>query len=263
MKALLSILLGLMLLTSLVVGNSPVSADTCSIQPSILAYYTSGVVVPVSATCSFVGGQLYAVGNAIDTSTNAHVGSVDSALSSAYETNIYTGQLAFNLPPEITGHTLQISISIYSGIYSGINSGVNNGFSNGLPLTTSVETVRVNANNYYYNYPNCYSNNNCAYNLPRNNNQLQCPSLTMNNMVQCVGYLYQNPNSCVILVIPVTSSIGLVSYQYYTLQKLPSSYPAIGTWVSVGGQLNRGSNISSTGGACPGNYINVSSITPT
>jgi hypothetical protein len=245
----------IVIMAAVAVGNSPVSADPCTIRTSSLAYtstphynyYTSGVIVPVSATCSFVGGQLSAVGKATDASTNAHVGSAIAALSSDYGTNIYTGQLVFSLPPEVTVHTLQISISIYSDVY-------NEPYTNGSPLTTSVETVQVNSNNYYINYANCYYNNHCAqiYNA--------CHSPSSNDTVQCAGYLYQNPNACVELVIPIYSSVGAVSYQYYTLQKLPASYPAIGTWVSVTGQLNHGNNFSSTGRACPGNYINVTSI---
>ena len=261
MRTYFRIMLLVFIMAAVAVGSiDQVSADTCSIKPSSIAYtasqynyYTSGVVVPVSVTCLFVGGQLYAVGTAIDTSTNARVGSVGAALSSAYGTNIYTGRLVFSVPPQVTGHALQVSISIYFGTY--------NGYTNGSPLATSVETMQVNSNNYYFNYANCYYNSNCGFNSPGNYNQLQCPSLTMNNTVQCVGVLYQNANSCVILVIPVYSPIGLVSNQYYTLQQLPSSYPSIGTWVSVSGQLNRGSNLSSTGAACPGNYINVASIT--
>lgn len=243
------------IMVAVAVGNSPVSADVCSIQPSSLAYtqpnyynsYTSGVIVPVSATCSFIGGQLYAVGDVTDASTNAHVGSANTVLFSAYGTNIYTGQLAFSVPHEATEHTLRISISIYSGVYNGP-------YSNPSPLTTSVETVHTNYNNYYSNYANCYYSNNCApvYN--------SCSSPSTNSQVQCVGYLYQDPNACVILVIPVYSSVGLLSYQYYTLQKLPSPYPPIGTWVSVTGQLTQGNNFSPTGGGCPGNYINVASI---
>ena len=273
-------------------------------NPSSLAYtapqnyYTSEVVVPVSATCSFHGGQLSIVGEATDASTNAHLGSAGAVLSAAYGINIYTGQLVFNLPPQVTGHTLQISISIFGGIY--------NGFSNGSPLTTSVETVQVNPSSNYFNYANCYYNTNCGFNSPSNNNQLQCPSLSMyntvqcvgnsnnyysnypynnnptcyynnncnqmynscqlpiyNNQVQCVGILYKNSSACVILRIPLYSAVGLVSYQYYTLQKLPSSYPAIGTWVFVAGQFNQGNNSSPTGAPCPGNYINVALITPT
>jgi hypothetical protein len=377
------------IMAAVAVSISPVSADPCTIQPSSLAYtapqnyYSSGVIVPVSATCSFPGGQLSIVGEATDTSTNAHVGSAGAVLSAAYGINTYTGQLVFNLPPQVIGHTLQISISIYG--YGGINNSIY-GYSNGSPLTTSVETVKVTSTNYYnnypsYNYPNCYYNNNCAqmYNSPGNNNQLQCPPLSVNtvqcignsnnynnfyrsnpansnnyysnypyynnsncyynncgyysqsnnnqmqcvgnsnnyygyypyynnpncyynncgynsqgnnnqmqcgyaicyynnicnqmyntcqlpvynNQVQCVGVLSKNSSACVILKIPLYSALGSVSYQYYALQNLPSSYPAIGTWVFVAGQFNQGNNSSPTGAACPGNYINVALITPT
>jgi len=253
-------LLLVFILAAVVVGNSPVSADPCSIQSSSIAYvapyydynYNSGVIVPVSATCSFVGGQLYAVGDATDASTNAHVASANTVLFSATGTTIYTGQLVFrrlgpNSDPQIIGHTLRVSISIYNGVYNGP-------YSNASPLTTSVETVQVNSNNNYMNYANCHFNNNCdqIYNY--------CHSPSSNSQAQCVGYLYQDPNGCVELVIPVYSAYGAVSYLYYTLQNLPASYPAIGTWVSVTGQLSQGNNFSSTGASCPGNYINVASI---
>jgi hypothetical protein len=262
------VMLLVFIMTAVALGNSPVSAEPCTIQPNSLAYvtpnynyYTTGVIVPVSATCSFVGGQLYAVGDATDSSTSAHVGSAPIAkLYAAYGTNIYAGQLVFTIPPQATGHPLQISISIYNEVY-----GFYNGYSNAPALTSTVETVQVNSNNYYYNYNNCYYNSNCGFTSPGNNymgnnNLVKCPSPSNNNQVQCFGYLYQDPSSCVILVIPVYSSIGLLSYQYYTLQKLPSTFPPIGTWVSVTGELNQGNNYSSTGAGCPGNYINVASI---
>jgi hypothetical protein len=247
------------------VSNTPVSADTCTIQPSSLAYsspsYSYGgyanVVVPVSATCAFVGGQLYAVGTATNATANAQVHSSYAKLFAAYGTNIYTGQLTFSLPSEVTGYTVQLSISIYSGVYNGYNYSYN-GFSNGSPLTTSVESVHVNANNYYVNYAGCYYSNNCVQSAQVYNS---CHTPSSNGTVQCVGYLYQNSNSCVELVIPIVSPIGLISYQYFTLQKLPATYPAIGTWVTVTGQLHLGPNVSSTGAACPGNYLNVTSIT--
>jgi hypothetical protein len=254
-------LLLVFILVAVVVGNSPASADPCTIQSSSLAYvgqhydygYNGVVIVPISATCSFSGGQLYAVGDATDASTNAQAGSANTVLFSATGTTIYTGQLAFRIlgpngnSPEFIGHTLRISISIYNGVYNGL-------YSNASPLTTSVETVQVNSNNNYLNYANCHYNNNCdqIYNY--------CHSPSSNSQAQCVGYLYQDPNACVELVIPVYSVYGVVSYQYYTLQGLPASYPAIGTWVSVTGQLNQGNNFSSTGASCPGNYINVASI---
>jgi hypothetical protein len=256
----LGIILLVLIMAAVSVGNSPVSADSCNVQTSSLAYvapyydynYNSGIIVPVSATCSFVGGQLYAVGEATDAS-NARAGSANTVLFSAFGTTIYTGQLVFRRlgpssnVPEFLGRSLRISISIYSGVYNGP-------YSNASPLTTSVETVQVNSNDNYMNYANCHFNNNCdqIYNY--------CHSPSSNSQAQCVGYLYQDPNGCVELVIPVYSVYGVVSYQYYTLQKLPASYPAIGTWVSVTGQISQGNNFSSTGASCPGNYINVASI---
>ena len=167
------VMLFVFIMASVAVGNSPVSADPCNIQPNSLAYitpnynyYTSGVIVPVSATCSFVGGQLYAVGTAIDTSTNARVGTAPvGRLYSAIGTNIYAGQLMFSLPPQVTGHALQISISIYSEVY-----GVYNGYGSAPPLTTSVQTVQVNSNSYYNNYPaTATTTSNCGFNSPGNN----------------------------------------------------------------------------------------------
>ena len=98
--------------------------------------------------------------------------------------------------------------------------------------------------------------NGCAYTT--------CQSIVQNNSVQCAGYL-QNNNGCVEIVVPVTNyAIGVdetIATRYYTLQNLPSSVPPIGSWVTVNGQLNQGHNTASNGAACPGNYINVASIT--
>jgi hypothetical protein len=257
-------------MAAVAVGNSSVSAQPCTIDPSSLAYtspqynYGYSVIVPVSVTCSFVGGQLYAVGNAINTSTNARVGSASAVrLFSAYGTNIYTGQLSITIPPGGAVNTLEVSLAIYSGVYYGYSSSI----VAGSPLATSVETVQVSSNNYYGYYASCYYTNNCAPGYPSYpgyGSQVynSCYSPSSDGTVQCVGYLYQDPNSCVVLVIPIYSSVGVVSYQYFTLQSLPSSYPGIGTWVTVNGQLHQGPNVSSTGASCPGNYINVSSISP-
>ena len=83
------------------------------------------------------------------------------------------------------------------------------------------------------------------------------------NLIQCSGNLLQSPNGCVILGFLVSSSIGMVATQYYTLQNLPSPYPPVGSWVIATGQLHQGPNFSPSGAACPGNYINVTSITET
>jgi len=243
--------LSVLIMAVVAVGNSAVSADPCIVEPNSHAYIapnsisnTSGIIVPVSATCSFVGGQLYAEADAIDTVTNAHAGSAHTVLTSAAGTNFYTGKHVFNVPSQVTGHPLRVSTSIYSGVYNGP-------YSNAPPLTTGVQTVEI----YPYNdFASCYYNNVC------NPTQATCGSPSNDGSTQCVGYLYQDPNGCVELVTPVYGASGVLSYQYYTLQKLPSSYPAIGTWVSVTGQLYLGSNVSPTGVSCPGNYINVISI---
>ena len=80
-----------------------------------------------------------------------------------------------------------------------------------------------------------------------------------NNIVQCSGYLYQDVSGCTMLVVTVSSPYGILSNQYYTLHNLPSSY-TIGAWVTVTGQLYQGSNYAPNGAACPGNYINVTSM---
>ena len=87
------------------------------------------------------------------------------------------------------------------------------------------------------------------------------------NLIQCSGNLLQNPNGCTVLRFLVgnwvnnPTNIITTATQYYTLQDLPSSIPPIGSWVTVTGQLYQGPNHSPIGAACPGNYINVTSIT--
>jgi hypothetical protein len=86
------------------------------------------------------------------------------------------------------------------------------------------------------------------------------------NIVQCSGDLYQDPNGCVLLVVPALTwvndpgNVVTAGLQYYTLHDLPKSYPPLGVWVTVTGQLYRGYNTAPNGEACPGNYINVTSI---
>ena len=97
--------------------------------------------------------------------------------------------------------------------------------------------------NYYYYQPPCEANS------------------ANSNAVSCQGFFYQAGNGCTVLVIPVSNPYIQEStvYQYYTLQNLTTTYPNW-TWVTVNGQLYQGSNTSSSGVACPGNYITVSSI---
>ena len=136
----LVLLLGIMM----VAGNSSlVAADSCVAQfgdssLSTTQYYISNaqIVVPVTTTCSFNSGQLYAVGNIYDTSTNNNLGSTNTILTSINGGNVFNGQLVFNILPLIQNDVLQISVSIYT-----------NGF-NGSLLTSATQTVQVFGANY-------------------------------------------------------------------------------------------------------------------
>jgi hypothetical protein len=150
-----AILALLMVVAGVVTNSGLVSADACVVQlsNSVAATYYSNfqVIVPISTTCSFTGGQLYAVGNAYDTLLNANLGSVNTALVSVNAGSVYAGQLVFNIPSIAQGHTVQITVSIYNG---GLNGSI---------LTTATQTVQV-PSNYYYNYPSynyCYPGYNC------------------------------------------------------------------------------------------------------
>jgi hypothetical protein len=89
-----------------------------------------------------------------------------------------------------------------------------------------------------------------------------CQANITNHMVSCSGFIYQAQTGCTELVVVVANANlpGSYSYQYYTLHNLSSSPTINGQFVSVPGQFHLGANSSPTGAACPGNYINVTSI---
>ena len=133
-------------------SSSPVFAQTpCIAQASypIVSgpqYYYSNfaVTVPVSTSCSYIGEPLIAVGNAFDATTSTSVGTVSTGLSS-----VGTGQLVFSLPPSVLGHTVQLSVSIYSN---------NNGQAGSLLASTS-QSIAIGSS-YYQSYPyysSCYN----------------------------------------------------------------------------------------------------------
>ena len=104
---------------------------------------------------------------------------------------------------------------------------------------------------YYGGYPPAFSSTSgvCGY------------AYGYSYSVQCSGYIYQAPNGCTELVIQVANPYSYTSaLQYYTLHNL-SSTPPSGTLVTVRGTMYQGYNTAPTGASCPGNYINVSSIT--
>jgi len=139
-------------------GSSLVSAQPCSAQlgsPSTLSqqYLSFQVSVPVSASCSFSTGQLYAAGTAYDTVYNSNIGTANTILSATYGAYGFTGQLQFNLPSSAASHPVQFSVSIYS-----TQPGYYQQYYGGSVLTTTSATFIVGPSylNSYQNYPYPY-----------------------------------------------------------------------------------------------------------
>lgn len=240
------------------IAVNPVLADSCTIRAGYsvarqLNYDLNtyiGVILPVLVRCSSTSGQLYVVGTAHDITANADLPSASTQVVSGNGISAYTGQLVFNVLPDAVGHILQVSITLYSGQLSQ---------QSGTAVVSTGEIVPVDPTTNYVNVGGCSLNGACNTMY----NYCQSPgsnSLLYNGTVQCVGYIYQDANGCVELVIPVYSPYGLLTYQYYSLQNLPAKFPPMGTWVAVTGQLQQGSNSSPNGFACPGNYISLTSI---
>jgi len=88
-------------------------------------YYYGGnfqLTLPVSASCSFYPGQLYATGSAYDTTYGMSLGVAQTVLSSTYGGYGYTGQLTFTMSTSVQGHSVQFWVSIYgsqNGYYGG------------------------------------------------------------------------------------------------------------------------------------------------
>ncbi|HUK28827.1 MAG TPA: hypothetical protein VLV31_10420 [Candidatus Acidoferrales bacterium] len=120
------------------------------------------------------------------------------------------------------------------------------------PYNNAVPPLGVG---YYYNgYYYAYDMN--------GNYVPPCTASGTNSTASCQGFIYQNPNGCTELVIPIQNAYiqESTTYQFYSLHNLPSSVPSPGTWVTVTGQSFQGANTASNGASCPGNYINVTSI---
>jgi hypothetical protein len=142
-------------------SNSLVSAQACTAQlgsptNTVQQYYASGfqVTLPLSSTCPFYTGQLYATGTAYDTTNNWNIGTSNTALSSTYGGYGFNGQLQFTLPNTAVSHPVQFSVSIY-----GTQAGYWQQYSGGSLLTTTSATFVVGPSylNGYQNYPYGYS----------------------------------------------------------------------------------------------------------
>ena len=142
----------------------------------------------------------------------------------------------------------------YNGYYDRYYNGYNYGYYYG-PSTGYY----YGQSPYYcsYNYNSCYVNGPLQYSY-----NSACQSTGSNNLSQCSGYIHQDQNGCVELSVPLYSPYNTAQiYQYYTLYNLPASYPPYGSWVTVTGQVYAGSNPGFLyGTTCPGNSINVTSI---
>src|SRR5208337_509099 len=131
-------------------SSGPVFAQTpCIAQASYPAVsspqgnYNFAVTVPVSASCSYTVGSLYAVGDAYDTTVSSDLGTVSTGLS-LVGGGSYSGQLLFSLPTSTLGHTVQFSVSIYNN-YNG---------QSGSPLATTSQSVTIGSS---FNQSYCQS----------------------------------------------------------------------------------------------------------
>jgi hypothetical protein len=113
-------------------------------------YYYGGnfqLTIPVSASCSFYAGQLYATSSAYDTTYETLVGTAQTVLSSTYAGYGYIGQLTFTMPTSVQGHMVQFWVSIY-----GSQNGYYGGYYGSYPLAQVSSTFIVNPI-YYQGYP--------------------------------------------------------------------------------------------------------------
>ena len=214
-------------------SNSQVFAQSpCIAQvsyPAISSSYNPniGMTVPVSATCSGYSGQLFAVGDAYDTTTNSDLGSVNTGLSSAGNGN-FNGQLNFYLPTTVQGDTVQISVSLYNTAFG----------NNGSLLATTSQAITINGgynqsyqNSYSYNnYNNSYSYCQPGYsyvggscNPPNNNNASYYNNGYPNNYNN-----YSNYNNYYAYCPPGYSYIGgscsFPGYYYYSIYRYHGNY---------------------------------------
>ena len=130
-----------------------VLAQPCQAQlgaPNVSQPYYYGpsfqVTVPVSTSCSYYAGQLYASGTAYDASYNTNVGTANTVLTSTYAGYGYTGQLTFSLPISEQSRSVQFSVSVYgtqNGYYAGPYGGL---------LAQTFATYLVGPS-YYQGYP--------------------------------------------------------------------------------------------------------------
>jgi hypothetical protein len=212
------------------VNSSPVAADPCiaqlnyPIMPTGYSYSNIPIVVPVSATCTtYYGSQLYATGNAYDTTSNAGLGSVSTVLQTVNSGTTFNGQLGFNLPPSTQGHTVQLSVSIYNGQYGNLITATSETIQVGTGTQQVTTTTVTEA--YPYPYQNQYLQNQYPNSYPAPSNQPYYsrprPTGNQNNSLRVQYQTYRNQNSSTlfgfvaivaILAAVIIATAGLVVY---------------------------------------------------
>jgi hypothetical protein len=111
--------------------------------------YNVQMTVPISTNCPGNGAQLWAVGNAYDTTSNSNVGSANVVMNS--NNGYYAANLVFTLPSSIIEHLLQVQITVYNSYSNGQYAGI---------VATSSPTVTIHASSMYYPPSNSYNNGN-------------------------------------------------------------------------------------------------------
>jgi len=212
---------------------------------------------------------LLSLGFAGYTAMNPHVNTVTEQqfltnTQSVYSTQIQTVTSVNQVTQAVTVNNQQ-GVTVTNAATTGNGQGVSSGYYQYCSPYGCMYSPGPSYNTYNpYNPPNPWSPGyyNGAYYGYWNGNFVQPCLAGANNNVTCSGYIFQAQNGCTVLVIPVANAYYSESYayQYYTLHNLPSNAPSNGSWATVSGQLYQGSNTSSSGASCPGNYINVSSV---
>ena len=154
-------------MTMLIVGtgNNLAFADPCTAtlsSPVIPVVYSNAnvpIIVPISASCTtYYSNQLYATGNAYDATANIGLGTASTLLTSVNGGTEFNGQIGFNLPPTAQGHSVQVSVSIYSSQYGDLITATSETVEIG-PAVQQMTTTTVTVGPYYsyaYPYPTAY-----------------------------------------------------------------------------------------------------------
>lgn len=111
--------------------------------------YSIQLTVPISMSCP-TSAQLWAVGTAYDTVTNANLGSNNVMMNA--NNGYYSGQLVFTVPSSVVEQQLQVQIQVYNSY--------NNGQYGGLVASSSPTLTIHLSSSYSYPSTGSYSNYN-------------------------------------------------------------------------------------------------------